>query len=233
LRIRTAIHSIPVKFFVLTCAPSLPAPSNSLQYSKHFHALHVISLPDRIHTHPSSTGYKRMEGRSENFRKLVFSNPTTSSNLYEKKKTQTHTSIMLPSNIIALFALVAAPMLAVAYPTSQGSEELILRALADEPSIAARYIAEAMVDILERRTLREDLVRRAPPNGECVVSHVLRLFLHVLFHILYSCSTASPQRKTGPACANAGGFGWMSGGRCYSRQQMALQGNVMQGNCYY
>ncbi|KAF4615770.1 hypothetical protein D9613_012383 [Agrocybe pediades] len=47
------------------------------------------------------------------------------------------------------------------------------------------------------------------------------------------CSTASPQRMTGPACARAGGHGWMSNGRCYTRQQMAMQGNVVKGSCYF
>ncbi|KAF4615855.1 hypothetical protein D9613_012389 [Agrocybe pediades] len=47
------------------------------------------------------------------------------------------------------------------------------------------------------------------------------------------CNTASPSRLTGPECARGRGIGWMSRGRCYTPQQMAMQGNIVKGSCYF
>ncbi|KAF9465320.1 hypothetical protein BDZ94DRAFT_391219 [Collybia nuda] len=121
---------------------------------------------------------------------------------------------MRSSTIVTLFALIAAPMLTVALPTNGGGQTLNLRALAEEHSISARQIAAAMVDIFERSFDEGTLVQRAPPNGDC-------------------SSGERQTRMTGPACANAGGYGWKIDGRCYSRQQMVMQGNVHKGSCYY
>ncbi|KAF9457765.1 hypothetical protein BDZ94DRAFT_1313877 [Collybia nuda] len=121
---------------------------------------------------------------------------------------------MRSSIIVALFATIAAPMLSVAYPATQGRQELNLRALAEENSISARQITEAIINIFERSFDEGDLVRRAPPNGDCT-------------------SGMGQAGMTGPACAAARGHGWMSIGSCFSRQQMMMQGNVIKGTCYY
>ena len=79
--------------------------------------------------------------------------------------------------------------------------------------------------------------RRSCPSQRRVSSIVhLKIFesLPTCYPFLYSCGSASPQRKGARDCADAHGHGWKAvNGACYGRQQMLLQGNQIKGWCYY